>query len=209
MHVDLIWAKMAKYHLFLKFLATEHCFINYWGSTTFSSTRAWWARVPYFLIRHGTMTWKAGIKIFCLVLEHLKLEYWLNSTRVLHTWVPFVHLLHNHLLTWTGAVHAQWMVLEFFELEYLLRKNSSSALSYPSVSLFPFLSVSQKLSHSKSMCESEIGCRNFTVGSPFVSLLSVSVSPSTNVLSIYSLGQPYCDQYIEVIMQFLEMRFLQ
>ena len=51
------------------------CFGNYWRSTTFSDTRAWWARVLYFLIHCGTMTWKAGIKIFCLVLEHLKLEY--------------------------------------------------------------------------------------------------------------------------------------
>ena len=66
---------MAQYHLFLKFLATKHCFGNYWRSTTFSGTRAWWARVPYFLIHRGTMTWKARIKIFCLVLEHLKLEY--------------------------------------------------------------------------------------------------------------------------------------
>ena len=68
-------AKMAQYHLFLKFLATEHCFGNYWRSTTFSGTRVWWARVPYFLIHRGTMTWKARIKIFCLVLDHLKLEY--------------------------------------------------------------------------------------------------------------------------------------
>ena len=68
-------AKMAQYHLFLKFLATKHCFGNYWGSTTFSGTRVWWARVPYFLIHRGTMTWKTGIKIFCLVLEHVKLEY--------------------------------------------------------------------------------------------------------------------------------------
>ena len=89
------WAKMVKYHLFLKFLATEHYFGNYWGSTTFSGTRVWWARVPSFLIHRGTMTWKAGIKIFRLLLEHLKLEYWLNSTRVLHTRVPSVHLLRT------------------------------------------------------------------------------------------------------------------
>ena len=86
---------MFKYHLFLKFLATEHCFGNYWGSTTFSGTRAHQARVPYFLIHRGTMTWKAGIKIFRYVLEQMKLEYWLNSTRVLHTRVPSVHLLRT------------------------------------------------------------------------------------------------------------------
>ena len=62
-------------NLFFKFLATEHCFGNYWRSTTFFDTRAWWARVLYFLIHRDTMTWKVGIKIFRLVLEHLKLEY--------------------------------------------------------------------------------------------------------------------------------------
>ena len=106
-------AKMAKYHLFLKFLAIEHCFGNYWGSTTFSGSRVWWARVPYFLIHRGTMTWKAGSKIFCLVLEHLKLEYWLNSTRVLHTRVPSIHLLHNHLLTRTGVILTRIGLLQF------------------------------------------------------------------------------------------------
>ena len=39
--LPLKWAKMAQYYLFLKFLATEHCFGNYWRSTTFSGTRAW------------------------------------------------------------------------------------------------------------------------------------------------------------------------
>ena len=68
-------AKMVQYHLFLKFLATKHCFGNYWGSTTFFGTRVWWARVPYFLIHRDMMTWKIEIKIFCLVLEHVKLEY--------------------------------------------------------------------------------------------------------------------------------------
>ena len=104
---------MAKYHLFLKILTTEHCFGNYWGSTTFSSTRAHQTWVPYFLIHRGTMTWKAEIKIFRLVLEHLKLEYSLNSTWVLRTRVPSVHLLHNHLLTRTGVVLTRTGVLQF------------------------------------------------------------------------------------------------
>ena len=50
-------AKMAQYHIFLKFLATEHCFGNKWGCTTFSSTRTPQTQVPYFSIppRHDDM----------------------------------------------------------------------------------------------------------------------------------------------------------
>ena len=80
--------------LFQKLLEIYHFF---WYSSLVSSSNQ--ARVPYFLIHYGTMTWKAGIKIFRLILEHVKLGYWLNSTRVCRTRVPSVHLLHNHLLT--------------------------------------------------------------------------------------------------------------
>ena len=80
---------MAKYHQFLKFLAKKHCFRTKRGSTTFFGTRAHQTRVPYFLFRRGTMTWKAGIKKLRLVLELHGLEYCLvwyqaHEARVLY-----------------------------------------------------------------------------------------------------------------------------
>ena len=72
---------MAKYHVFLKFLATEHCFGNNWRSTTFCGTRAHQARVPHFSIP----PWHAGIEKvelnIGLVLELHGLKYCLHSTR--------------------------------------------------------------------------------------------------------------------------------
>ena len=40
-------AKMAKYHIFWKFLAKKHCFENKWQSTTFSRTRVSETQVPH------------------------------------------------------------------------------------------------------------------------------------------------------------------
>ena len=110
-------AKMAQYHLFLKFLTTKYCFRNYWGSTTFSGTRVWWARVPYFLIHCGMMTWKIEIKISCLVLEHLKLEYhlfiscycnnlhisfspnyWLAALNFICPWIQALNNIHKDVI---------------------------------------------------------------------------------------------------------------
>ena len=68
------------------------------------------------------------------------------------------------------------------ELEYLLTKNITSALSYfQYLSLFP------------SPCER---VRNSLIPSPC----------ACQKLEVETLGQPYCDQYIEVIVKFLVFR---
>ena len=46
--------KMAKYHIFWKFLAKKHCFGNKWQSTTFSRTRVLETRVPHQFCHHDT-----------------------------------------------------------------------------------------------------------------------------------------------------------
>ena len=48
-------AKMAKYHIFWKFLAKKHCFGNKWQSTTFSRTRVSETRVPHQFCHRGTV----------------------------------------------------------------------------------------------------------------------------------------------------------
>ena len=71
---------MANYHVFLKFLAKQHCFGNNLESTTFCGTRAHQARVPHFPLPR----WHAGVEKkdikFPVVLELHMLEYCLNST---------------------------------------------------------------------------------------------------------------------------------
>ena len=51
-----VWAKMAKYHIFWKFLAKKHCFGNKWQSTTFFRTQVSETRVPHQLCHCGTFS---------------------------------------------------------------------------------------------------------------------------------------------------------
>ena len=48
-----IWVKMAKYHLFWKFLAKKHYFGNKWQIITFSRTRVSETRVPHQFCHRG------------------------------------------------------------------------------------------------------------------------------------------------------------
>ena len=86
---DKWWAKMAKYHIFWKFLAKKHCFGNKWQSTTFSRTRVSETRLPHQFCLRGTVE---------LEFVRLKKIMWYSSlvnsstmqhiTRVYHTQVP-------------------------------------------------------------------------------------------------------------------------
>ena len=46
-------AKMAKYHLFWKFLAKKYCFGNKWETTTFSRTRVSETRASHQFCHRG------------------------------------------------------------------------------------------------------------------------------------------------------------
>ena len=84
-------AKMAKNHIFWKFLAKKHYFENKWQSTTFSRTRVLETRVPHQFYHRGTAK---------LEFVRLKKIMWYSSlvnsstmqhnTRVYQARVPFI-----------------------------------------------------------------------------------------------------------------------
>ena len=68
---DKWWAKMAKYHIYWKFLAKKHCFGNKWKSTTFPRTQ-----VPHqFCHRSIAELEFVWLKKNYVVLKLGKLEY--------------------------------------------------------------------------------------------------------------------------------------
>ena len=114
-------AKLAKYLLFLKFLAKKHCFGNKWRSITFLRTRVSETRVPHQFCHRGTAE---------LEFVRLKKIMWysslVNSSSMQHnTWVyqariPFINKIMFMFIS---------MVLELGELEYLVRNSSLVNLS--------------------------------------------------------------------------------
>ena len=80
-----LWVKMAKYHLFWKFLAKTYCFGNKWQTTTFSRTRVSETRVPHQFCHCGTVE-----------LEFVLLKK-IHNTRVYQARVPFINKMQKIL----------------------------------------------------------------------------------------------------------------
>ena len=102
-------AKMAKYHIFWKFLAKKYCFGNKWQSTTFSRTWVAETQVPHQFCHYGTaeleFMWLKKIMWYLSLVNSSTMQH---STRVYQAWVPFIIKKKKKIYT----------VLEFGKLEY-------------------------------------------------------------------------------------------
>ena len=90
--------KMAKYHIFWKFLAKKHCFGNKWQTTTFSRTRVSETRVPHQFCHHGTAELKfVRLKKIMWYSSLVNSSTMQHSTRVYQARVPFINKMQKIL----------------------------------------------------------------------------------------------------------------
>ena len=101
-------AKMAKYHIFWKFLAQKHCFGIKWQSITFLRPQVSETRVPHQFCHRGMAELEfVRLKKIMQYLSLVNSSTMQNSTRVYQARVPFKKKkkLHN---------------IEFGKLEYCI-----------------------------------------------------------------------------------------
>ena len=112
-------AKMAKYHIFWKFLAKKHCFGNKWQTTTFSRTR-----VPHQFCHRGTAELEfVWLKKNYVVLEIGKLEF--HATQYSNIPDSSTFYKKNYVYVYFYGTRAWWArvpckELEFSKLEFLI-----------------------------------------------------------------------------------------
>ena len=83
-------AKMAKYHIFQKFLAKKHYFGNKWQTTTFSRTRVSKTQVPHQFCHCGTAELEfVRLKKIMWYSSLVNSHTMQHSTRVYQARVPF------------------------------------------------------------------------------------------------------------------------